>query len=72
MATLPSIKELNTLGDAAFKEVVGILFELAPPLERRFIPLRPFSSYQSLIDEGRKRMYSFTGSLFGVLLICGQ
>ena len=56
MATLPSIEELNQMNDESFKKVVSVLFELAPPLERRLIPKRPFGSYQNLINEGRSRM----------------
>ena len=53
MSVLPSVEELNKLSDSEFKQVVCLLFELAPPLEKRLIPKRPFESYNNLINSGR-------------------
>ena len=52
---LPSIADLENLSDHDFSSTVKILFEPAPPLERRLLPARPFSSYQQLIDFAHQR-----------------
>ena len=52
---LPPIDQLEKLSNENFCSVVKLLFEPAPPLERRLLPARPFSSYESLIEFGQQR-----------------
>ena len=62
---LPSIEELNRLGEAQFKQVVCVLFEVAPPLERALLQNRPYSSYKQLIETGQQRRRGAHSDHFG-------
>ncbi|RKP04803.1 hypothetical protein THASP1DRAFT_10552, partial [Thamnocephalis sphaerospora] len=37
-----------------FLDVVGLLFEVAPPLAQRLLTARPYTSYEALIDTAER------------------
>lgn len=54
MASLPSIEQLNKESSENFIEAVNTLFETAPPLAKRLLAARPYTSYLQLIDYAEK------------------
>jgi 2-oxo-4-hydroxy-4-carboxy--5-ureidoimidazoline (OHCU) decarboxylase len=54
MASIPSIEQLNKETPENFVQAVNTLFETAPPLAKRLLDARPFSSYIQLIDYAEK------------------
>jgi 2-oxo-4-hydroxy-4-carboxy--5-ureidoimidazoline (OHCU) decarboxylase len=54
MSTIPSIEQLNRETPENFIKAVNTLFETAPPLAKRLLDARPYSSYLELIDYGEK------------------
>ncbi|KAI7902625.1 Oxo-4-hydroxy-4-carboxy-5-ureidoimidazoline decarboxylase [Cokeromyces recurvatus] len=54
MNFLPSINQLNKETPEEFIKVVNILFEAAPPLTKRLLAIRPFTSYTELINSTEK------------------
>ncbi|KAI9485583.1 MAG: Oxo-4-hydroxy-4-carboxy-5-ureidoimidazoline decarboxylase [Benjaminiella poitrasii] len=54
MSSLPSIEQLNKESPEQFIKVVNTLFETAPPLAKRLLAARPFTSYIALIDYAEK------------------
>ncbi|KAJ3269854.1 hypothetical protein HDV01_000860 [Terramyces sp. JEL0728] len=51
MQKLPAIEQLNQLAESDFFEIINTLFETAPPLQRKLIQNKPYSSYTELIDQ---------------------
>ncbi|KAJ3319743.1 hypothetical protein HDV06_005944 [Boothiomyces sp. JEL0866] len=51
MQKLPSIDQLNTLPEQDFIHVINTLFETAPPLQKKLIENKPYSSYIQLIEK---------------------
>ncbi|KAI8987624.1 Oxo-4-hydroxy-4-carboxy-5-ureidoimidazoline decarboxylase [Mycotypha africana] len=55
MSALPSIDQLNReTNPDDFVQVVNTLFEAAPPLAKKLLDARPFTSYNQLIDYAEK------------------
>merc|ERR1711991_856532 len=54
LTPLPSISDLNGLDDAEVMRTVGILFEPAPVLEKHILSLRPWGSYEAIIELSEK------------------
>lgn len=52
--SIPSIEQLNKASPEKFIEVVNTLFETAPPLAKRLLDARPYTSYLQLIDYAEK------------------
>ena len=50
---LPSIQKLNNSNDVEFVNVLHLLFETAPSLDRLLLKKRPFDSYQDIIAQTR-------------------
>jgi 2-oxo-4-hydroxy-4-carboxy--5-ureidoimidazoline (OHCU) decarboxylase len=50
MASIPTIEQLNKETPEIFIEAVNTLFETAPPLAKRLLDARPYTSYIQLID----------------------
>lgn len=54
MSALLSIEQLNQATPEKFIETVNTLFETAPPLAKRLLAARPYTSYIQLIDYAEK------------------
>lgn len=54
MASISSIEQLNKESPEKFIEAVNTLFETAPPLAKRLLAARPYTSYLQLIDYAEK------------------
>jgi 2-oxo-4-hydroxy-4-carboxy--5-ureidoimidazoline (OHCU) decarboxylase len=54
MASIPSIEQLNKGSSEKFIKAVNTLFETAPPLAKRLLAARPYTSYLQLIDYAEK------------------
>ncbi|KAJ3256769.1 hypothetical protein HK103_005143 [Boothiomyces macroporosus] len=51
MQKLPTIDQLKSLPEADFIHVINTLFETAPPLQKKLIEHKPYSSYIQLIEK---------------------
>ncbi|KAI8090135.1 Oxo-4-hydroxy-4-carboxy-5-ureidoimidazoline decarboxylase [Gilbertella persicaria] len=54
MTSLPAIEQLNQESSENFIKAINTLFETAPPLARRLLDHRPYTSYSELIDYAEK------------------